>query len=95
MAKISFKKNTQFIIVPLGTNLMSALLKADLPVASSCHGDGVCAKCVIEIHEGSENLSPIHKREESLLKKIPNNKSIRFSCQTKVMGDILVDTTYW
>ena len=96
MPRISFKKNNHAPIeVPLNTNLMKALLQADLPVASSCDGDGVCAKCKIIIVEGAGNLS--QENDTEIFLKESNNipHQARISCQTEVLGDIVIDTTYW
>ena len=96
MPLISFKKNIHVPVeVPSQTNLMTALLEAGLPVASSCDGDGVCAKCKIAIIEGAENLTSENATELFLREtnKIP--KDVRISCQTQILGDITVDASYW
>ena len=96
MPVISFVKKIQSIEVPEGTVLMKALLDNDKPVASSCDGDGVCAKCKIVVTEGLQNLSP--ENETEIFLKDSNHilqKNMRISCQTKVLGDITVDATYW
>ncbi|KYG67032.1 hypothetical protein AZI86_08430 [Bdellovibrio bacteriovorus] len=96
MPRISFKKNNHAPIeVPLNTNLMKALLQADLPVASSCDGDGVCAKCKIIIVEGAENLSRENATEIFLKESNNIPPQARISCQTGVLGDIVIDATYW
>lgn len=74
---------------------MSALLAAGVPVASSCRGDGVCAKCRIRIVEGARNLGPEGDVEKFLREKFQIPKNERVSCQTLVNGDITVDTSYW
>lgn len=83
------------IQVEQGANLMQSLLAANLPVASSCDGEGICAKCRIKILEGANNLSA--PREVEVFLKENNNiaKEIRISCQTQVLGDVSVDATYW
>lgn len=95
MPVIRFAKKYPEIIVENGTPLMQTLLAAGLPVASSCHGDGICAKCRIQILEGSENLSPINAREQMLRDRLRLPRDLRISCQTEVLGDILIDTSYW
>lgn len=95
MPKIRFSKNYPEIEVPVGANLMRALLDAGLPVASSCHGDGVCAKCRILVVEGLENLSRPNAVEMILRDRLKIPKHQRISCQTEVVGDIQIDTTYW
>lgn len=95
MPKISFSKNRPSFEVESGTILMRSLLDNKVPVASSCNGDGVCSKCRIQIIKGLENLSLPNETELFLRDKFNLTKDVRISCQTLVLGDITVDTTYW
>lgn len=95
MPRIRFAKNFPELQVEDGAVLMDALLAAGLPVASSCHGDGVCGKCRIRIVEGAENLSKIQEVERMMRERLKVPSDYRISCQTKIYGDILIDTTYW
>lgn len=95
MPFIHFKKNKPSLEVAVGAFLMRSLLDAGLPVASSCNGDGVCAKCGVRIIEGMEHLTPPNPTELFLKEKNNIRSDIRISCQTKVLGDIVVDTGYW
>jgi 2Fe-2S ferredoxin len=95
MPQIKFVKARAPIDVQEGVNLMETLLASQVPVASSCHGDGVCCKCKIRIASGAENLSKeteieLFRREQH---SIPQNE--RLSCQTLVLGTVTIDTTYW
>ena len=74
---------------------MQTLLVAGRPVASSCGGDGICAKCKVQIIEGIENLTPasFFEQERLVMNNIPEN--YRLSCQCKILGDVTVDTNYW
>lgn len=95
MPTIRFLKNYAPIEVEKGAQLMKSLLDAGLPVASSCHGDGVCAKCRIQVVDGQSNLSDINKIELMLRDRLKIAKDVRISCQTKVVGDVCVDASYW
>lgn len=95
MPQIRFVKDLPEITVENGAVLMEALLKAGLPVASSCHGDGICARCRITIIAGMENLSQINPVEQILRDRLKIAREIRISCQTKVLGDITIDASYW
>ena len=95
MPQISFKKNRAPIQVPTGANLMEALLKERLPVASSCFGKGVCSKCRVEICAGEKNLSAESEHEKSLKVRNKIAEDHRVSCQCLVLGDITIDTRYW
>jgi 2Fe-2S ferredoxin len=95
MPCIRFKKNIPHVEVESGANLMEALLKAGLPVASSCHGDGVCGKCRVLIISGAENLSTVGAVEELAHDRLKWAREYRLSCQVQVLGDVVIDTSYW
>ncbi len=95
MPKISFVKSRPSFDVESGALLMPTLLAQGLPVASSCHGEGVCSKCRIKIVTGAENLSPETDLERTLRKRNRVDDGLRISCQTRVLGDVTADTDYW
>lgn len=96
MPVISFaKKHRPDITVASGANLMKALLAAETPVASSCNGDGVCAKCRLTITAGASNLSVANETEKFLKEKFQLKSNQRISCQVSVLGDVEVDASYW
>jgi ferredoxin, 2Fe-2S len=94
MPRINFNKNKHKTIqVPVGANLMESLLGVQIPVASSCNGDGVCAKCRIQILAG--HVSKPNELEMELIKANGISGQTRISCQTQVISDITIDATYW
>jgi 2Fe-2S ferredoxin len=101
MPIISFKKQRPSIHTFSGSNLMTALVAEGIPVASSCGGDGVCGKCKIQIVDGNENLSKENETELILRERLNLDslesleKKYRFSCQCVLLGDIVIDATYW
>lgn len=95
MPKIEFVKSRPALDVTHGANLMQALLAHEIPVASSCRGDGVCAKCRIRIVEGAKNLSPETEIEAMRRDQFDFDRDERLSCQAEVLGDIKIDTPYW
>lgn len=96
MPIISFKRQSfPPIAVPSGAPLMEALLKANVPVASSCHGDGVCGKCRVQVHSPQNLLSEKNDLEKFLLEKFQMKEHERVSCQCRVLGSVEIDTTYW
>lgn len=95
MPIIRFVKNIPPREVAYGANLMEELLLAGLPVASSCHGDGICGKCRVRVIKGAENLSKIGPLEQMLRDRLKVPVEFRISCQCQVLGDIEIDTTYW
>jgi len=95
MAEINILKSGKVIQVSDGANLMQALLDGGLPVASSCGGDGVCAKCHVKVIAGSENLSKETQEEQELREINDIPKGQRISCQTTIFGNVTLDTPYW
>lgn len=95
LVQISFLKPRAALQVPKGSFLMKVLLDAEIPVASSCDGEGVCSKCKIKIIQGQENLSPENEIEIFLKETNDIKPEFRISCQTQVFGDVTVDATYW
>jgi len=95
MPKIEIpQKNLVFDSLP-NENLMDALIRAGLPVASSCLGEGICSKCVVKI-------TPPSKPTDLEVRTMTRNKldlsatsNLRLSCQVFVDTDIVVSTTYW
>lgn len=83
------------IQVESGALLMQSLQNAGFSVASSCGGDAVCAKCVLKIVQGAENLSPPGPEESFLVEKNRIPAGMRVSCQARVLGDVTVDIRYW
>ncbi len=91
MPSIQIPQKNKILYAKSGKNLMDALLEAGLPVASSCHGQGICSKCVVTV-------SPIGAHTELELKNLEKNKldfSKRLCCQIFVTADLTVKTTYW
>lgn len=84
----------EFKVEP-GENLMTALQQRGVPVASSCLGDAVCAKCRLKVLEGAENLSAPGPDEAFLLERENIPSGTRISCQCLILGDVSVDAPYW
>lgn len=95
MPVIRRARQSETISVKSGDILMTALQNAGIPVASSCGGDAVCAKCVLKITDGAENLSPPTPAESFLVEKNRIPAGLRVSCQARVLGDVTVDARYW
>lgn len=95
MPTIRFAKNIQPVELESGDLLMPRLLSAGLPVASSCLGDGICGKCRVQVLSGGENLSPVESLEGLTRDRLRIPSGVRLSCQARVTGDIVIDTSYW
>jgi 2Fe-2S ferredoxin len=92
MPKLNLPQKKMTIDVEAGANLMNALLSAGLPVASSCHGDGICSMCRVKI-EGL--AAPPADFEVETLRRNKAQPDERLSCQVSVESDLTVSTKYW
>jgi ferredoxin len=69
----------------------------------NCHGIGQCGTCRVRITKGMDNASPMGMLEKfrfynplpdpvPCMAYIGNEDTMRLACQTKVMGDMEVET---
>ncbi len=98
MPTIEFLIENKKVKVGKYSNLRGATLKNGLEVyvgvdrVTNCSGHGLCGKCIMEIVEGAENLSPRTAVENFQLQGRPANT--RLSCQAEVLGDVCVVTNF-
>ena len=67
--------------------ILDVARRAGAPIGNSCGGIGICNRCRVRIVEGSENLTPPTRFERDPVD--------RLACQTVVLGDCTVTTSYW
>lgn len=65
--------------------------RAGVPLANSCGGVGVCARCRVRVVAGA--VSEPTSVELRFGRGFEENE--RMACQAVVMGDCVVTTTYW
>ena len=96
MAVIKFLEEGKEVVAADGANLRYKAMENDIDIYTlvgkmmNCGGYGQCGTCVVEIVEGSDNLSPRTQVEERKLRKRPDN--CRLACQTLVNGPVTVKT---
>jgi ferredoxin len=75
--------------------LLDVARRAGAPIGNSCGGVGVCARCVVRVLSGAENISPPTAIETRIGSQRGLGPAERFACQAVVKGDCEVTTTYW
>ena len=75
-------------------SLMENLLSHNIPVASSCGGEGICGKCRMEIST-LEKLAKPSDLEKKTLEKNNAKTSERLSCQIYIHESASLKTNYW
>ncbi len=83
------------IRVEPGECLLDAAWRADVPLASSCGGQGVCGACAVAVVSGGENLEPPDVVEQAWRIRNAPPDGIRLACRLIARGPAAVSTTYW
>jgi len=73
---------------------MEVLLKNQIPVASSCKGDGICGKCKMYILSPKDLPDP-EPLEIRTLQNAKAQTGERLSCQVRCQRSLEVRTDYW
>ena len=95
MASVQFSPSSARVQVVEGSTLHAAVLRAGLPIASACGGDGLCGRCGVQILDGGERLSPETDGERSAKQRNRIEPTLRLACQARVEGDVVVTAAYW
>ena len=103
MPKVKFLRENVELDVPEGANLRKAALRANIQIYNgihkylNCRGNALCGSCAVLIKGGKENCSPLGFREKLRLLMsyltIGHEGEVRLACQTRVRGDVQVETT--
>jgi ferredoxin len=88
---VRFEPTGRTFAVRQGGSLWRAALRARLPIASSCRGQGACLACKVRVLSGEENLNALTPRESKLGLK-PGE---RLACMAEVQGPVTITASYW
>ncbi len=83
---IRFLPSDREVEIEKGTDLLTAALENDVPIATQCKGNARCGCCLIEIIEGSNNLNKIGIDERDYLPR----KEMRLACRARAYGPVTV-----
>ena len=95
MAIIKFKGYAD-VEAPVGSTILEAAQKADVPEGYACGGVCGCSTCHIYVLKGADLLSDQQEEEEDMLDKAFDVRaSSRLGCQSKIVkeGEIEVEIT--
>lgn len=102
MPIVNFVNEKKQVQVPEGANLRQEALKAGIQLYPgvhkylNCHGLAQCGACRVRIVKGMDHASGMGLLEKLRLKPsfvyIGNEDTMRLACQTRVNGDMDVET---
>lgn len=91
MAKIVIKRDKIEAEVLDGKDLREFCQENNSTICFGCEV-GVCATCLVEVEEGSENLSEPDEIEKNTLERIGAKSNNRLACQCKLRkGKTVID----
>ena len=103
MPKVEIANLKSEIDVAEGANLRKEALRAKISLYPgvhkylNCRGNALCGKCAVAVASGKENCSAVGFLERIRLRlsylNIGREDEIRLACQTRVNGDIEIETT--
>jgi uncharacterized 2Fe-2S/4Fe-4S cluster protein (DUF4445 family) len=79
MSIITFHPSNRKIDVPVGSELLDAIRKAEIEIDSPCGGKGTCCKCIVRILAGEVDSDSL-----GLLPKSAIDNGYLLACRTKV-----------
>ncbi|MBN2442881.1 MAG: DUF4445 domain-containing protein [Spirochaetales bacterium] len=83
---VFFQPHNKAVIVPRGTTLLEAALKANITMNNLCGGDGICGRCKMIIKKGAipEEVSGKLTREEI-------KKGYVLACLTQITQNLVIE----
>ena len=81
------------ITIDSESTILEALKENDVYIKSSCGGYASCGCCRVRIIDGKENLDKAGFPELQLLGNVFHITKERLACQTRVSGDVTLDTS--
>ncbi len=95
MPRVEFRPEGKAADVEEKTKILIASRKAGVALRFAC-ASCRCGTCAIRVAEGAAAVSPIKADEADLLRRLslPTDGTIRLSCQARVLGDCVIDTSF-
>lgn len=76
------------VTVPVGTTLLQAAQKGNVPEGSACGGVCACSTCHVYVRQGGSLLSEAEDEELDILDKaFAVELTSRLGCQSKILGE--------
>ena len=88
---IEITVNNTSVAAEKGKSLLRAILKAKLPIATSCGGQGSCHLCRLTILQSDQELSQPNEIEMKALGNVCIQSGMRLACQITVNAPMQVD----
>ncbi len=69
-------------------SVLSASLRAGIPLMNECRGNARCSTCRVLVVNGLEFCSPRNEKEQALAAQLHFGEKVRLASQTTIVGDV-------
>ena len=88
--QVTFLPTKQILNVQRGRTILDIAKENNVVITYDCDGKCTCGTCHVLIEKGREHLPDVSKEERSHLDRQDLPTNARLSCQSRVLGDIVV-----
>jgi adenylate cyclase len=88
MPQILFLPDQRYIEASNLESILSAALRAGIPLTNECRGNARCSTCRVLVLNGLECCSPRNAKEQALAGQLHFGERVRLACQTTITGHV-------
>lgn len=90
---ITFSDDELTVEAETGSNLRDVAQTEGASIPFGCE-QGICGTCLIELPEGSDNVSDPEDQEQETLEAMGAEDGQRLACQCQVEGDVTITSAH-
>jgi adenylate cyclase len=88
MPRILFLPDQRYAEAGNLESVLSASLRAGIPLTNECRGNARCSTCRVLVLNGLEFCCPRNEKERVLAAQLHFGERVRLACQTTIVGDV-------
>lgn len=88
MPRILFLPDQRYVEASDLESVLSASLRAGIPLTNECRGNARCSTCRVVVVNGLECCCPRNEKEQALAAQLHFGERVRLACQTTIAGDV-------
>src|SRR2546430_13175328 len=90
MPQILFLPDGRSVEASISESMLSASLRAGIPLTNECRGNVRCSTCRVLVLDGLEFCCPRNEKEQALAAQLHFGERVRLACQTTILGNVAV-----
>src|SRR6266699_4060913 len=90
MPRIFFLPDQRYVEVSNLESVLSASVRAGIPLTNECRGNARCSTCRVLVLNGLEFCCPRNEKEQALAAQLHFGERVRLAGQTTILGNVAV-----